>query len=254
MNYATTATITIICLLLAIYILGMFMPVGKYLDMFFNRFFGWIRSTLPDGFNGEDKEEEEIGPQTHKETIDEHFENVRDAKEVDSQTSQKPEETGTAGHQTETTTKNRKEMIEPIKQRCIDTLHKLGCTIKDTRDDWTIFTFQGEHFAMLTEEDSLWAHLIDCPWFDVPLDDIDEVALVRKVVNEVNRQTSLKLVYTIDKEDNKLNLETRHDFVVFPEIIDLESYFTAILNSFFLTKHDFIILLDKERLAANAQQ
>lgn len=232
MNYTAIATATIIGLLLAIYILGMFMPVGKYLDRFFGSFFGWIRSTMPDGFNGEDKEEEEIGPQTRQE----------------------PEEMGAAGHQTETTTKNRKEMIEPINQRCIDTLHKLGCTIKDTRDDWTIFTFQGEHFAMLTEEDCLWAHLIDCPWFDVPLDDIAEVALVRKVVNEVNRQTSLKLVYTIDTEDNKLNLETRHDFVVFPEIIDLESYFTAILNSFFLTKHDFIILLDKERLAANAQQ
>lgn len=232
MNYATTATITIICLLLAIYILGMFMPVGKYLDRLFNRFFGWIRSTMPDGFNGEDKEEEEIGPQTRQE----------------------PEEMGAAGHQTETTTKNRKEMIEPIKQRCIDTLHKLGCTTEDIEGNWTIFTFQGEHFAIGTSEDSLWAYLIDCQWFDTPLDDIDEVALVRKVVNEMNKQTSLKLVYTIDKENNKLTLETRYDIVVFPEIIDLEVYLTAILNLFFKTKHDFIILLDKERLAANAQQ
>lgn len=232
MNYATTATITIICLLLAIYILGMFMPVGKYLDRFFNRFFGWIRSTMPDGFNGEDKEEEEIGPQTRQE----------------------PEETGAAGHQTETTTKNRKEMIEPIKQRCIDTLHKLGCTTQNDGDNWTIFAYQGEHFVMYTAEDSLWVHLVDLPWLNVPLDDIDEVALVRKVVNEMNRLISLKLVYKIDKEDNKLNIETVHDFVAFPEIHDLDAYFTAILNSFFKTQREFMKQLDKERLAANAQQ
>lgn len=254
MNYTAIAIATIIGLLLAIYILGMFMPVGKYLDRLFGSFFGWIRSAMPDGFNGEEEEVEETEAQNSEEPIYEHLEKERDAKEIDPQTSQEPEETGTADHQTETTTKNGKEMIEPIKQRCIDTLHKLGCLTKDTVDDWTLFTFQGEHFIMYTAEDSLWAHLIDCQWFDTPLDDIDEVALVRKVVNKMNKQTSLKLVYTIDKENNKLSIETMHDIVVFPEIIDLEAYFTAILNSFFQTKHNFIILLDKERLAANAQQ
>lgn len=254
MEHAKIIIATIVGLLVSIYVLGYILPIDKYLDRFFGRFFGWIRSTMPDGFNGEDEEEEKIDPQTRQEPIYEHLEKERDAKEVDSQTSQEPEETGTADQQTETTTKNRKEMIEPIKQRCIDTLHKLGCTTKETGDDWTLFTFQGEHFIMYTAEDSLWAHLIDCQWFDTPLDDIDEVALVRKVVNKMNKQTSLKLVYTIDKEDNKLSLETMHDIVVFPEIIDLEAYFTAILNSFFQTKHNFIILLDKERLAANAQQ
>ena len=77
---------------------------------------------------------------------------------------------------------------------------------------------------------------------------------MRKVVNEMNGQMCLKLVYKIDKEDNKLNVETVHDFVAFPEIHDLDAYFTSIFNSFFKAQREFMIQLDKERPAANAQQ
>lgn len=208
-------------ILFIIYILGMFLPVGKYID----RFFGYIRSLLPDGFNTEDDDEE-------------------------TQPMQEPAETDNINEQTEKQPIKKEIMTETTDKRCLNVLHELGCTTEDFEDGWTMLTFQGETFILHASPDSVWVFMRDLPWYDVSLDDIDEVALVRKVVNETNKQAVPKLVYIIDNEDNKMHIESRYDFVLFHGAVDVKDFFISIFNDFFRVQRKFFSMLDKEHAAA----
>ena len=202
----------IIVVLLVLWLLGTAFPIGKYID----RLVMTIRRTLPDGFNGDDKQDKDNG-------------NTADGNGND----------------------NMEEKFDnPVEERMIRALQNMQCDIQNRNEGACLFEYQGELFAMYTAKDSLWVNLRDPNWHTVPLDDIDELAIVRKTVNNVNWHSTGRFVYYIDEEERTMRLDLLYSFILFKEIADLESVLRALLSIFFREKTFFMKQLEEERSKA----
>lgn len=121
------------------------------------------------------------------------------------------------------------------KDLLVAVLRQLNCKVEfdEENADKMFFTYQGENFCAVASNDCLVATLYDFAWGGVDLDDLDEVSMLRKAINDVNMYTPVTLVYTIDKDENKMIAHTKRQVLMVPQIPDLEKYLAAMLSSFF---------------------
>jgi hypothetical protein len=77
--------------------------------------------------------------------------------------------------------------------------------------------------------------------------DIDEFARVRQVVNEINLQDTVSVVYTISDSDD-VAIHIRKNFLFISQIPQIEEYLKLILNGFFRTAHTLELEIEKCRL------
>ena len=77
--------------------------------------------------------------------------------------------------------------------------------------------------------------------------DIDEFARVRQVVNEVNMRGTATVLYAItDSDDVAVHIKT--NFLLVPQIPEVEEYLKLILNSFFRTAKTLDFEIEKCRM------
>jgi len=130
------------------------------------------------------------------------------------------------------------------------TLENMGCQIEDTNEEeqQLVFLYQGEHILANVSNDSVFINLWDLWWYDIPLDDIDSLSVLRKAINEVNCRIQLTLVYSVNPESNRVGVHSKQQILFHPSIDEKEDYLRFELGKFFDAKRIFLLELEKENM------
>lgn len=114
------------------------------------------------------------------------------------------------------------------------TLRSIGCVPEEDENGRILFEYQGITFLMDAVDDCLFVNLI-WPWcHSFSKFDVDELARVRKVINEINAQGTMSVFYSFSDSD-EVAVHIKKHFLFVPQIPDLENYFKLIINAFFRT-------------------
>lgn len=104
----------------------------------------------------------------------------------------------------------------------------------DNRElDEFVFLYQGETFCLRYEEKSLYIHLFDLHWYEFDMDDIDTLSNVKKIVNQINIDSSVNLSYVVMDDGKKAYLATSYMVLLVPEIPNPSEFLAEILGEFF---------------------
>ena len=133
------------------------------------------------------------------------------------------------------------------RQLALNTIEKIGYEPKYTEEGRLQFEYQGVIFLMEAANDCMFVNLI-WPWcHSFSKFDIDEFARVRQVVNDINLQDTVSIVYTITDSDD-VALHIKKHFLFISQIPQLEEYLKMILNSFFRTARILELEIEKCRM------
>lgn len=110
-------------------------------------------------------------------------------------------------------------------------LRKLNLNFELDEDSNILVTYQGEHFRIIANAEFVVIQIQDCFWYDAPLDELNNLALLHRAVNECNICDTNKFVYTYDKAENQVWVHTLHDILWIPQIPDSEQYLQATFDS-----------------------
>lgn len=127
-------------------------------------------------------------------------------------------------------------------------LRQMGCTPEETEDGRIRLEFQGITFLMEAVDECLFVNLI-WPWcHSFSSYDIDEFARVRKVVNEINMNSSCSVFYIPNPESDEVAVHIKKHFLLTPQIPNLEEYMKVMFRSFFVAQRDLVTEIEKYRL------
>ena len=120
-------------------------------------------------------------------------------------------------------------------------LKNIGCHIDMCKEEPGIFhvTYQGEHFKIYYSEESPYINIYDIAWYSAELIDIDNLSLVRQAVNACNQHNLATVLYTIDKDENCINVHTRQCTIFGSYIPEVETYLRSQLEDSFRQHHNF---------------
>lgn len=145
------------------------------------------------------------------------------------------------------TVKTNMEETISTRQLALKTIENIGSEPKYTEDGRIQFEYQGVIFLMEAANDCMFVNLI-WPWcHSFSKFDIDEFARVRQVVNDINLQDTVSVVYTISDSDD-VALHIKKHFLLITQIPQLEEYLKMILNSFFRTARTLELEIEKYRM------
>ena len=141
-----------------------------------------------------------------------------------------------------------KETKPATKDLAYSLLHKLGCAPEETEDGRIRFEFQGITFLMEAVNDCLFVNLI-WPWCrSFSIFDIDEFARVRKVVNEININSSCSVFYIPNPESDEVAVHIKKHLLLTPQIPNIEEYLKVMFRSFFAAQRELVTEIEKYRL------
>lgn len=146
---------------------------------------------------------------------------------------------------------NIPEAVDPeTKQLLVDTLEKLKLEAKVDEDfkEFVMTDFQGEHFRIKIENKK-FIEVQDLHWYEALLDNLDNLLIIHKAMNWINMTTSCRMVYTIDDDENKVNLHTQTTLLWIPEIPEIDQYLEATLRYMLQVKSIFYSTMEKIRQA-----
>ena len=127
-------------------------------------------------------------------------------------------------------------------------LRQLGCTPEETEDGRIRLEFQGITFLMEAVDECLFVNLILPCCHSFSIYDIDEFARVRKVVNEINMNSSCSVFYIPNPESDEVAVHIKKHFLLTPQIPNLEEYMKVMFRSFFVAQRDLVTEIEKYRL------
>ena len=135
---------------------------------------------------------------------------------------------------TEDKATNEVKRNDPMaRQVFIDTLVKIGCQYEFDSDGRILFGYQGERFVASANNEHAYVSVWDYCWQSVELQDIDEVARLRKCINEANLNCGVNTVFTIDNEGGTIDVHCHSIILFIPQIPDIAGYLRLELNEFF---------------------
>ena len=127
-------------------------------------------------------------------------------------------------------------------------LKNIGCQTEITGEGRIKYDYQGITFLIEAVDDCLFVNLI-WPWcYSFSRFDIDEFSRVRKVVNDINSQSSCTLFYATNTDSDEIAVHVRKHFIFTPQIHDLEGYLMATMGSFFNTVRELNLEIEKVRM------
>lgn len=149
---------------------------------------------------------------------------------------------------------DKNESVKKMESKVIGTkdlaykLLKEMCTKPQETEEGRIkFEYQGIFFLMEAINECKFVNLI-WPWFhSFSKFDIEELARVRKVVNDVNARGTASVFYGITDSDD-VAVHIKKHFLLVSQIPDLEDYLKLTLDNFFRTARTLDIEIEKCRL------
>ena len=154
----------------------------------------------------------------------------------------------------ETSVQNAGQVVEPAVEQVVEpvtpvpttrellfsVLRRLNLDYELDADKNIHIKYQGENFQILADDGKKYVLVRDLWWYSAPLDDIDNLAILHRAVNECNYENALAIIaYTQDTKDNTINLHTFRTMLWIPEIPDTEQYFLASLDHLLYIHHKF---------------
>ena len=128
------------------------------------------------------------------------------------------------------------------------TLAKLSLKYDFDEDQNFIVEYQGEKLRVIAENDSKTMHVHDGWWYDAPLDDIDNLSMLYKAVNEHNMSSSYtRIIYTAHQETQKIYLHILCDILWTSSISDIEEYLQAVFEAILRSHHLFYQKMEELR-------
>ena len=141
-----------------------------------------------------------------------------------------------------------KEAKPATKDLAYSLLHKLGCAPEETEDGRIKLEFQGITFLMEAVNDCLFVNLI-WPWcHSFSIFDIDEFSRVRKVVNEINMNSSCSVFYIPNPESDEVAVHIKKHLLLTPQIPNIEEYMKVMFRIFFVAQRELVTEIEKYRL------
>lgn len=114
-----------------------------------------------------------------------------------------------------------------------DTALQLGAEIVDQDDEHYYIQYQGEHFLVLPDEDSI--KIYDMNWHSIELSNLDAVSVAYKAIRRTNNQCVPKLVYNYDNEEHMMNIHSIHVLPIrlaaYINVTDLKYYLVEMLKA-----------------------
>ena len=127
-------------------------------------------------------------------------------------------------------------------------LRQLGCAPEETEEGRIRLEFQGITFLMEAVDECLFVNLI-WPWcHSFSIFDIDEFSRVRKVVNEINVNSSCSVFYIPNPESDEVAVHIKKHFLLVPQIPNIEEYMKVMFRSFFAAQRELLTEIEKYRL------
>ena len=129
------------------------------------------------------------------------------------------------------------------------TLTEMKCQyeIDEDHDEQIVFDYQGEKFQAFASNNRPYVW-IRVPFFmSIDQGDIEEMARMRRVINDANLNTVVTTVYTLLDDDKTFNVHLNSNFLFLSQIPDLVGLLRVELNAFFKAKHFIQIELEKLR-------
>lgn len=130
------------------------------------------------------------------------------------------------------------------RELCIRVLEKLNCQ-PELYNEAIYFKFQGENFIITTPENGAWIRVFDHIWIESSLDNLDDVCNIRTAVNTVNAELGVTLVFQIDQENKNITVSTWGQFLLVPQIPNIEAYMFSLFSYFFEAHRRFLYEYDK---------
>ncbi len=145
--------------------------------------------------------------------------------------------------------------VKGTRDLLLETLTKIGCQYEIDDDNEINFAYQGEYFVVRASNDNKYIQIYDMRWLHVELYDIDELARVKKAINESNIKNSVGTVYTINEPGNTVDVHSKSVIYFDPVIPDVVDYLRIELAEYF-NVHQMILLemaklRDQEQAQAN---
>lgn len=137
--------------------------------------------------------------------------------------------------------KKAMELTIGTRELFLETLTKIGCqyTADEEDADRYYFAYQGEHFAVDMNNERVYVNLWDMFWESVELYDIDQLARLKKVINDSNLKFATTTVYTVNEASSTVDVHCKSIILFCQQIPDLENYLRIELNDFFRV-HQYI--------------
>ena len=127
-------------------------------------------------------------------------------------------------------------------------LRQLECAPEETEEGRIRLEFQGITFLMEAVDECLFVNLI-WPWcHSFSIFDIDEFSRVRKVVNEINVNSSCSVFYIPNPESDEVAVHIKKHFLLVPQIPNIEEYMKVMFRSFFAAQRELLTEIEKYRL------
>ena len=141
----------------------------------------------------------------------------------------------------------RMEETISTRQLALRTIENIGSEPKYDEAGRIQFEYQGVIFLLEAVNECMFVNLI-WPWcYSFSKFDIDEFARVRQVVNDVNMRGVVSVFYgTTDSDEVALHI--KKNFLLVPQIPDLEEYLKLILDGFFRTARTLDLEIEKCRM------
>ena len=120
-----------------------------------------------------------------------------------------------------------------IQELFVKTMAELGsiCTEDEEVENRFYFTYQGEDFY--ADIDNAWVRLVYCFWKKIDMYDIDVFPRLREAINFANRKCNVITFYSVDEEEEVVNVHSRSTFLFLPEIPDVKLFLYTQLGFFF---------------------
>jgi len=141
---------------------------------------------------------------------------------------------------TDRITVNGRQLLEKV-------LNSMELNFGYDEDNIVIFKIDGDFFRILISDDGKFLFLQQIYWYEAPMGDIENLELIKRAVNYLNRTTTIKYVYSFNEEQNTVNLHSMLDMLWIPEIPELDQYLWVALSNLTKSHQGFYDLMDQYR-------
>ncbi len=126
-------------------------------------------------------------------------------------------------------------------------LREIGCQPEETEEGRIRFNYQDATFLMEANDECLFVNLIMPCVHSCSMLDIDEYSRVRRVMNEMNWSTSCQVFCLQNEEADEVVAHFKKNFLLAPQIPQLDNYLISIFRNFFITQRDLVFAVEKKR-------
>lgn len=144
-------------------------------------------------------------------------------------------ETENSGQENAQNTQDKQERNFRTKDFLIETLQKMNIKYEMSPDDdsrlW--FEWQGGNFGIDVANDCPFIVIWFLQWNEWPLYDIDTLSRVKRIMNDVNINSGITLVYSVNESASTFNIHSKKHALFLPQIPEPEAYLRTLLGEFF---------------------